>query len=515
MGINGLLPANKIFKDVINDYTRPDLVLYGSASSGKSEMAFSSALIKFITIPGYNAIVARKKRNTVKKSIFPLIKKNIIRIDDLIYEQKKIRPYHEIIKFNHSDLIIENTQNNNMIFGVGMNDDEQRENVKSITAKNGEIQEILMEEGSQFTEDDYDQFNIRLRGKLPEDFVIKTKSVNIQMRKRIVIILNPINVNHWIKRKYQIADDGKGRAYSKNKLATILKTTYKDNKFLEPDDIKRIEIYKDTSPYFWMVYGLGNWGIISEYDVVIPYHQIHKILDLEIERAGEMQVGVDAARFGDDNSVIYTGQGPCTFQKKVIPFNDGPELAAEVIAEIKEVRSRYNLGNLRVNVKCDITGIGTSCADHLHLYACQHPEFNMIVYEINFGGADVKEPNLYPDIITEMYHEAKEKIRNCEIDFEQERDQQAIDEMCQRKYKIDNKTSLRRVQDKKSFKEDLDGASPDESDGWMLRHYSPVHKLRAEQVRIVKKQELNIRLGKVFGKNNFNMRKRDGKRIIK
>ncbi len=517
MEINGLLPANKIFKDVINDYSKPDLVLYGSASSGKSEMAFSSELIKFITIPGYNVMVGRKKRNTVKKSIFPLIKKNINRLDNIIYEQKKIRPYHEIIKFNHTDLIIENTQNENMMFGFGMNDEEQLENVKSITAKNGEIQAIVMEESSQNTEDDYNQLNARLRGKLPDNFVIKTKGrgPDIQIRKRITMLLNPIYMGHWIKKKYQITDDGKGRAYSRNGLATVLKTTYKDNRFLEPEDHARLERYKETSPYFYQVYCLGNWGVLSDHDVVIPYHLIHKILDLEIEPEGEMQVGVDVGRFGDDPSVIYTGQGPKPHQKKVIPICDGPELAAHTIAEIKEVRSRHNLGNLRVNVKVDITGVGSSCGDILHKYACQHPEFNMVVYEINFGSTQVKEPDRFPNIITEMYYELKEKIKNCEVDFDQKRDQQAIDELSQRSYVIDNKTSFPKVEPKDKFKEKLGGTGSDESDSILLYHYSPLRQLSADSVRVIKKQELDIRLGKKFGKSNFDMRKRDGKHIIK
>lgn len=518
MEISGLLPANKIFKDVINDYTRPDLVLYGSASSGKSEMAFTSALIKFITIPGYNAMLGRKKRNTVKKSIFPLIKKNINRIDNLIFKEKGIKPFRDIIRFNHSDLIIENTQNDNMMFGFGMNDDEQLENVKSITAKNGEIQEIIMEESSQNTEEDYNQLNARLRGKQPDNFVIKGwgKNPDIQIRKRITMILNPVSVNFWIKKRFQITDDGKGRAYSKNNLATVLKTTYKDNRFLEPEDHERLERYKDLSPYFYQVYCLGNWGVLSDYDVVIPYHLIHKILDKQVEPEGEMQVGVDPARFGDDSSEICIGQGGHTFEeKKSIPFNDGIELALETISLIKEVRARYKLGNLRVNVKVDITGLGTSCGDYLHKYAIQNTNFNMVVYEINFGSKQVKDPERFSNIITEMYYDLKEKIQNEEIDFNQTSDQQAIDELSQRRYRIDDKTSLPIVQDKKSFKADLGGISPDKSDAYLLRHYSPVRVLRSEQVRVIKKQALSTRLNKRFSKNNLNTRSKYGNFNIK
>ena len=41
----------------------------------------------------------------------------------------------------------------------------------------------------------------------------------------------------------------------------ILKTTYKDNKFLTEDDIYELE--HETDEYFYNVYTLGNWGILG------------------------------------------------------------------------------------------------------------------------------------------------------------------------------------------------------------------------------------------------------------
>ena len=42
---------------------------------------------------------------------------------------------------------------------------------------------------------------------------------------------------------------------------SILKTTYKDNKFLTQDDIEALESEEDK--YYYEVYTLGNWGILG------------------------------------------------------------------------------------------------------------------------------------------------------------------------------------------------------------------------------------------------------------
>lgn len=69
----------------------------------------------------------------------------------------------------------------------------------------------------------------------------------------MILSFNPINISHWIKKHF--IDSG---------LATVVHTTYKDNKFLTDDDRKVLESFKDTDPYYYQVYGLGEWGIIGK-----------------------------------------------------------------------------------------------------------------------------------------------------------------------------------------------------------------------------------------------------------
>jgi phage terminase large subunit len=124
------------------------------------------------------------------------------------------------------------------------------EKLKSITPKKGVITDIWAEEATETEEGSLKQLEKRLRGG----------SENIP--KRITLTFNPILQSHWIYQTYfsgfAWADDQK--YYSTPELA-ILKTTYKDNRFLTKQDVERLENEKDK--YYYDVYTLGKWGVLG------------------------------------------------------------------------------------------------------------------------------------------------------------------------------------------------------------------------------------------------------------
>jgi Phage terminase large subunit len=79
---------------------------------------------------------------------------------------------------------------------------------------------------------------------------------------------NPIMKTHWLFQKYFTKPSEK---------VLIVKTTYKDNNFLEPDDIAELEDETDT--YWHQVYTLGEWGILG--DTIFNNWEIR---DLEAEK---------------------------------------------------------------------------------------------------------------------------------------------------------------------------------------------------------------------------------------
>jgi phage terminase large subunit len=66
---------------------------------------------------------------------------------------------------------------------------------------------------------------------------------------RVILDYNPSDEFHWIYEEVLTRDDCEFR-----------QTTYKDNKFLEPEVVAEIERLKDIDENYWRVYGLGERG---------------------------------------------------------------------------------------------------------------------------------------------------------------------------------------------------------------------------------------------------------------
>ena len=70
-----------------------------------------------------------------------------------------------------------------------------------------------------------------------------------------MLTFNPVSVLHWLKGRFFDRQDPR---------AVALKSTYKDNKFLDEDYKQTLEGYKDTDPYYYSVYCLGEWGVLGQ-----------------------------------------------------------------------------------------------------------------------------------------------------------------------------------------------------------------------------------------------------------
>jgi len=135
--------------------------------------------------------------------------------------------------------------NGYQILFCGLDDPEK---IKSITPAKGVITDIWIEEATEIDYNAYKQLTKRLRGKS-------------KVSKRLTMSFNPILQDHWIYKEFflNVWDDSK-RKYKDDKLS-ILKTMYKDNRFLTEQDIRALE--DETDKYFYEVYTLGNWGVLG------------------------------------------------------------------------------------------------------------------------------------------------------------------------------------------------------------------------------------------------------------
>lgn len=212
-----------IKKRVFNDIYFPLLdnedryvVLYGGGSSGKSFFIAQWLIYKILTRK-MNLLVVRQTANTNRDSTFALLK-------EVIHKWK----LDELFKIN--DLRIKCINDNEIIFR-GLDDSEK---IKSVTFESGELTHVWVEEATECQEADIQQLKVRLRGGTT--------------KKQMILSFNPVNVNHWIKKHF--IDSG---------LATVVHSTYKDNKFLTDEDKKALESFKYTDQYYYQVYCLGQW----------------------------------------------------------------------------------------------------------------------------------------------------------------------------------------------------------------------------------------------------------------
>lgn len=222
----------KISKSVFNEIYLPYLynedrylIFFGGGSSGKSYFIAQRWILKLVEPKKFNLLVVRQTGDTNRKSTFPLLKQVI-----------KNWNLSKFFKINESDMRIVCTLTGNEVAFAGLDDVEK---IKSITFENGELTHIWVEEATECQEADINQLKVRLRGG--------------KSKKQMVLSFNPINIQHWIKRHF-----------IDSKLATVVFSTYKDNKFLTEEDKKALEDLKYTDEYTYDVYCLGKWGIVGK-----------------------------------------------------------------------------------------------------------------------------------------------------------------------------------------------------------------------------------------------------------
>ena len=229
---------NKSFWDFFENKSRIR-ISYGGGGSGKSVEAFQECIYKLIMEPGHNYLICRKVAATNKTSTYSLFQQLIYNLALNTNDSEANVNVSKYFKINKTDLSITNKLNGNMVIFKGLDDIEK---IKSITYPNGVLTDIIIEEASEITQRDFNQLNVRLRGKAKVPF-------------QITMLLNPINDQHWIKKEFFDL-----QSYQKKYNVSILKTTYKDNVFIDEDYKAVLEGYWDIDYEFYKVYCLGEWG---------------------------------------------------------------------------------------------------------------------------------------------------------------------------------------------------------------------------------------------------------------
>lgn len=173
--------------------------------------------------------------------------------------------------------------NGNQIIFRGVNDEKQREKLKSITFQKGKLTDVWIEEATEITQADFEIIDDRLRGELPAGQFYQIR-----------MTFNPVNKNHWIKKNFFDRVDSNVLTHH---------STYLMNRFIDDAYRSRMERRKEVDPEGYQIYGLGEWGEVGG---LILHNWEVKDISLDLNDYDDIAIGQDFG-FNHANAILLLG----------------------------------------------------------------------------------------------------------------------------------------------------------------------------------------------------------------
>lgn len=227
---------NKQIYDNLLDYSNFAEVYYGGGSSGKSHGVVQKVVLKACgnwKIPR-RVLWLRKVGADVKHSIFADVTSCLSDFGLLEY-----------CEINKTDRTIKLPNGAEFLF-KGVDDPEKIKSIKGIS-------DIVMEEATQFTLEDYTQLTLRLREK-------KHK------HKQIFLMFNPVSKTNWVYKYFFLEERPRTK---------IFHSTYKDNRFLDKETIKTLEELERNNPTYYRIYALGEFATLDK--LIFPNYKKERL----------------------------------------------------------------------------------------------------------------------------------------------------------------------------------------------------------------------------------------------
>lgn len=254
---------NKHIYDKLTDYSTFTEIHYGGASSGKSHGVIQKVVFKSLQAWKYprKVLFLRKVGSSVYDSIFEDVKQCLEAWGLL-----------GACKVNNSAYRIELPNGAQFIF-KGLDNPEKIKSIKGIS-------DVVMEEASEFTLDDYTQLTLRLRDK---------KHPN----KQIYLMFNPVSKVNWVYNAFFV---------KKPKNTVIYQTTYKDNRFLDEVTKENIEELADRNEAYYKIYALGEFATLDK--LVFPKYK-KQLLNKEELKHIPSDFGLDYGFINDPSAFMH------------------------------------------------------------------------------------------------------------------------------------------------------------------------------------------------------------------
>ncbi|EGQ3641811.1 TPA: PBSX family phage terminase large subunit [Staphylococcus pseudintermedius] len=256
---------NKNIFEILFNYDYFTEVHYGGGSSGKSHGVIQKVVLKALKDWEYprRILWLRKVQSTIKDSLFEDVKECLINYG-----------IWDMCLWNKTDNKVE-LPNGAVFLFKGLDNPEKIKSIKGVS-------DIVMEEASEFTLNDYTQLTLRLRER-------KHKL------KQIFLMFNPVSKLNWVYKYF--FEHGKPM-----KGVLIRQSSYKDNKFLDDMTRENLEMLATRNPAYYKIYALGEFATLDK--LVFPKYEKRIISDKEVGHLLSY-FGLDFGYVNDPSAFIH------------------------------------------------------------------------------------------------------------------------------------------------------------------------------------------------------------------
>ena len=248
-----------VYWPYVRDYDTRVNVFYGGAGSGKSHFVTQKIILKACQYQR-KVLVVRKVGTTVKDSVWAMFKK-------LLYQMPGV-----IRSMNKSDFTIELISGSVLLF-KGLDDPEKIKSIEGIT-------DIVIEEASELTEEDFDQLDLRLRAS----------SGMLQIH----LMFNPVSKANWVYKRFF--------ANGTPADTVVVHTTYKDNPYLPKKYIESLMRLEKNNPAYYKIYVLGAFATLDK--LVFPVTTV-KIINPDEVKDLDFWIGMDFGYTNDPTAITW------------------------------------------------------------------------------------------------------------------------------------------------------------------------------------------------------------------
>ena len=390
-----LIIHKNIFNDIylphLKDFTKRYEVYYGGAGSGKSYFVAQKLVIKALT-DRRKVLVLRKVGRTVKNSVFQLILDTL----DLFHIKDKC-------KINKTDFSIE-LPNGSIFLCSGLDDPEKIKSIAGLT-------DAWLEEATEFTQDDFNQIDLRIRDPLAKD-------------QQLILSFNPVSKASWCY--LQVFAENPELDEFRSKVE-IVKSNYTNNPHLPQAYVDSLLLLKATNPVYYGIYALGDFGSLDK----LVYSNWQKFEFNKEDIKGDLIIGLDfgytndptalvAAIVNAEENRIYvfkewggTGLLNDDIAKNIIDFGFAKSIIKADSAEQKSIDEIKRAGVLRISPCTKGQGSILQGIQKLQQYELIiHPDCKEILNELqNYAWEKDKQTNEYINKPIDKYNHYLDALR--------------------------------------------------------------------------------------------------------